>query len=65
MMNDNLVVNINVFTATVPSLEQVVGIEPTLSAWKADVLTIVRYLHLILNYLTESLLRMTCRCFAG
>lgn len=44
MMNDNLVVNINVFTATVSSLEQVAGIEPTFSAWEADVLTIVRYL---------------------
>mgnify|MGYP000150663647 FL=1 len=49
MMNDNLVVNINVFTATVSSLEQVAGIEPTFSAWEADALTIVRYLYLWLS----------------
>lgn len=27
-------------------LEQVMGIEPTFSAWKADVLTIVRHLQM-------------------
>ena len=28
------------------SLEQVVGIEPTSSAWEAEVMSIIRYLHL-------------------
>lgn len=29
------------------TLEQVMGIEPTYSAWKADILTVVRYLLMV------------------
>ena len=38
------------------SLEQVMGIEPTSSAWKADVLADVLYLHIAMAYIYEELI---------
>ena len=31
---------------SIPHMEQVMGIEPTSSAWKADILAVVRHLHI-------------------
>lgn len=42
-------------------MEQIAGIEPVLPAWEAEVLTIERYLHLVLSMGFEPIRQKHCR----